>query len=65
MFQAIGVGLQNYNRDFATRQVLLLSEVCIQRNQDIKIIFREAQKLAVFLFQTSQLPKQYDIRDPD
>jgi hypothetical protein len=47
VFQAIGGGLHNHNSDFATRQVLLVLEICIHRDQD-KSSFHEAQKLTVF-----------------
>lgn len=41
--------MENYNTDSATRQVLLVEEICIHRDQDIKSRFREAQKFAVLL----------------
>lgn len=47
MVQSIGQGHENNNCDFATRQVLLLAEVCIDCDQHIKSSFRESQEFAV------------------
>jgi hypothetical protein len=58
VFQAMGGGLQNHNSDFATRQVLLVLEVCIHRDQDIKSSFRKAQKLAVFFSRPARFPNR-------
>ena len=39
----------DHNRDFASRKVLLVAEVCVQGNQHIKSIVRETQKVTVLL----------------
>jgi hypothetical protein len=65
VFQAIGGGLHNHNSDFATCQVLLVLEICIHRDQDIKSSFRRGSEAHRFLFQTSPLPEPSGIRDPD
>jgi hypothetical protein len=47
VLQSIGQGHKNNNCDFATRQVLLVAEVCIDCDQHIKSGIRESQEFAV------------------
>jgi len=47
--------LENYNSDSAARKVLLVTEICIHRNQDIESSFRQPQKFAVLLPRPSRL----------
>jgi hypothetical protein len=41
MVETVGGSLKNNNGDFSARQILLVSEVCVYRNQHIKGSFRD------------------------
>src|ERR1700675_141966 len=47
MVETVRGRLKDNDGDFAARQVLLVSQVCVHRNQHIKSSFRDTQKFAV------------------
>src|SRR5258706_11680223 len=55
VLQTIGRRLENYNRDSAAGKVMLVAEICIHRNRDIKSSFRQPQKFAVPLPRPARL----------
>ena len=47
VFQPVGMRMKNHDRNFESFQILLVSEICIQRNEDIKISFCQCKQIAV------------------
>src|SRR5260370_40659342 len=65
VLQTIGGRLENYNSDSATRKVLLVAEICIHRNQDIKKQLPPASKVPRSASHTSPPPERRRIRGRD